>query len=47
MSKTNFPKGQIFVLKQLVKKYREKRKRLHVAFMEMEKAYDKVCKEAL
>ena len=38
---------QIFVLKQWIKKYREKRKELHVAFMNMEKAYDKVCREAL
>ena len=38
---------QIFVLKQLVEKYREKRKELYVAFMKLEKAYDKVCKEEL
>ena len=38
---------QIFVLKQLVEKYREKRKELHVAFMDLEKAYDKVCREEL
>ena len=38
---------QIFVLKQLVKKYREKRKELHAAFMGLEKAYDKVCREKL
>ena len=37
----------IFVLKQLVEKYREKRKELNVAFMDPEKAYDKVCREAL
>ena len=35
---------QIFVLKQLVEKYREKRKELHnIAFI-VEKAYDKVCR---
>ena len=38
---------QIFVLNQLVEKYREKRKELHVAFMDLEKAYDKVCREEL
>ena len=31
-----------FVLKQLVKKCREKRKELHVAFMDLEKTYDKL-----
>ena len=40
-------KDQIFVLKQLVEKYREKRKEFHVAFMDLEKAYDKVCREEL
>ena len=35
---------QIFVLKQLVEK---KRKELHVAFMDLEKAYDNVCIGAL
>ena len=34
-------------MKQLVEKYREKRKELHVAFMDLEKGYDKVCREAL
>ena len=38
---------QIFVLKQLVEKYREKKKELCVAFTDLEKAYDKVCREAL
>ena len=38
---------QIFVVKQLVEKYREKMKELHVAFMDLEKAYDKVCREEL
>ena len=37
---------QIFVLKQLVENYREKRKELHVAFVDPEKAHDKVCREA-
>ena len=31
----------------MVEKNREKRKELHVAFMDLEKAYDKVCREAL
>ena len=38
---------QIFVLKQMVEKYREKRKEMHVVFMDLEKVYDKVCREAL
>ena len=38
---------QIFVLKQFVEKYRENRKELHVAFMDLEQAYDKVCRKAL
>ena len=32
---------QISVLRQLVEKYREKRKELHVGFMDLEKAYDR------
>ena len=31
----------------MVEKYREKRKELHVAFIDLEKAYDKVCREVL
>ena len=38
---------QIFVLKQLIEKYREKWKKLHVAFVDLEKAYNKVCREVL
>ena len=38
---------QIFVMKQVVEKHREKRKELHDAFMDLEKVYDKVCREAL
>ena len=38
---------QTFVLKQSVESYREKRKGLHVAFMDLEKICDKVCREAL
>ena len=38
---------QIFALKHLVEKYREKRKELYVAFMDLEKPYDKVCREEL
>ena len=34
-------------MKQLVKKYREKRKEMHVAFMDLKKACDKVCREGL
>ena len=36
---------QIFILKQLVEKYREKRKEWHIAFMDLEKVYDIVCRE--
>ena len=36
---------QIRYLKQLVEKYREKRKDLYVAFIDLEKAYYKICKE--
>ena len=38
---------QIFVLKQLAEKYKEKRKELHAAFMDLEKAYYEVCREKL
>ena len=38
---------QIFVLKQLAGRYREKTKQLRVTFMDLEKVYDKVCREAL
>ena len=38
---------QIIILKQFVEKYREKRKELHVAFMNLEKAYNKACREKL
>ena len=34
-------------MKQLVEKYRESRRELHVAFMDLDKADDKVCREAL
>ena len=51
-SKENLRRGsrcidQIFVLKQLDEKYREERKELNIAFMDMEKGYDKVCREAM
>ena len=39
--------GQILVLKQLVEKYREKKMELYVTFMDLKKAYDKVCTEEL
>ena len=39
--------SQIFVLKQLVEKYREKRKDLYFVFVDPEKAYDKVGREEL
>ena len=34
-------------MKQLVGKYREKRKKLHVAFMDLEKAYGNAGREEL
>ena len=34
-------------MKQLVEKYREKRKELHVTFMDLVMAYDEVCREDL
>ena len=34
---------QIFVLKKLVEKYREKKTEMYITFMDLEKAYDKVC----
>ena len=37
--------GQISVLNQLIEKYREKRNEPYVAFMNLEKVYDKVCRE--
>ena len=36
---------QIFVLKQLVEKYRKKWKEFHVAFMDLEKVYDKFAEK--
>ena len=38
---------QVFVFKQLAENCREKRKELYVAFMDLEKAYDKVYREEL
>ena len=34
-------------MKQLVDKFREKRKELYVALMNLEKVYDKVCREEM
>ena len=38
--------GQVFLLKYLVEKYREKRE-MYVAFMDSEKVHDEVCIEEL
>ena len=38
---------QIFLLKQLAEKYREKKKELYVACMDLEKVRDKMCREKL
>ena len=39
--------NKIFVLQQLSERRREKRKEIYVAFMDLEKAYDKVCREEM
>ena len=39
--------NQIFILKQIGKKAREKKCRVYVGLMDLEKAYDRVNKEAL
>ena len=38
---------QIFTLKQIGKKAQEKKRRVYVGFMDLEKAYDSVNREAL
>ena len=38
---------QIFVLRQVCEKMREKKKRVYVAFMDLEKAYDRVDRDAM
>ena len=38
---------QIFTLKQIGEKAREKKRRVHVSFVDLEKACDKVNREAL
>ena len=38
---------QIFVLRQMCEKMREKKKNIYVAFMDLEKAYDRVDREAM
>ena len=38
---------QIFTLKQIGEKAREKKRRVYVGFMDLEKAYDRVNREAL
>merc|ERR1711895_129466 len=38
---------QIFVVRQLCEKLKEKRKLVYMAFMDLEKAYDRVDREAL
>ena len=37
----------IFVLKQLAEKHREKRKGMYIAFVDLEKKSDKVCREEI
>ena len=37
----------IFVLRQLMEKYRRKRKKMHIVFVDLEKAYDKVQREVI
>ena len=38
---------QIFPLKQIGEKVREKKRRVYVGFMDLEKAYDSVNREAI
>ena len=38
---------QIFTLKQIGEKAREKKRRVYVSFIDLEKAYDRVNREAL
>ena len=38
---------QIFTLKQIGEKAREKKRRVHVGFIDLEKAYDSVNRKAL
>ena len=38
---------EIFTLKQIGEKAREKKSRVHVGFMDLEKAYDRVNSKAL
>lgn len=37
----------IFILRGLIKKYRETCKDLHVVFIDLEKAYDRILREVL
>ena len=39
--------NQIFTLKQIDEKAREKKRRVYVGFIDLEKAYDRVNREAL
>ena len=39
--------NQIFTLKQIREKIRDKKQRVYVGFINMEKAYDRVNKEAI
>ena len=38
---------QVFTLRMIVEKFREKKKDLYMCFMDLEKAYDRVCREKM